>query len=61
MMQLLKVSFLACLLVTICGCGGNITGSAPPPQSGGDAQTEQQDPNAGVAIDPSLMSQGAPE
>lgn len=47
------------LSVLMIGCGGAITGSAPPAQTGADSQNAQDaDPTAGVAFDEELMQKG---
>lgn len=59
MKHVLTFSFLTLSCVLNSGCGGAHDYSAPPPQTGGDAETTEADPNAGVAFDEELMSKGA--
>jgi hypothetical protein len=42
----------------LVGCSGGYTYSPPPPPAPGSGAEAQVDPNAGVSIDPALMSQG---
>jgi hypothetical protein len=49
---------IAITSVVLVGCGGGYSYSPPPPPAPGSGAEAQVDPNAGVSIDPALMSQG---
>jgi hypothetical protein len=59
MVKSLRAGLLIALTsVGLVGCSGGYTYSPPPPPAPGSGAEAQVDPNAGVSIDPALMSQG---
>lgn len=55
---LLAFSMLVLTSCSLIGCGGGYSYSPPPPPAPGTPGGGEVDPNAGVSIDPDLMSQG---
>ena len=52
------IFLLSITLGSLVGCGGGYTYSPPPPPKPGSPEAGQEDPDAGVSIDPELMNQG---
>lgn len=57
MKSLLLFSVVAVFTGAMVGCGGGYSYSPPPPPGPG-AAGQVEDPNAGVSIDPDLMTKG---
>lgn len=58
MKSLFLFSIFVVMSGAVVGCGGGYSYSPPPPPGPGAAGGQEEDPNAGVSIDPDLMTQG---